>query len=64
MRRTTSRAWRRAAIALLTDPALHQRIRDGRTRKRLRYVFSAGLVVPMYEAYYERVGAGVVSDGR
>ena len=45
------------AIALLTDPVLHQTIADA-ARARVRDEFCVDRVVPMYERYYERVLAG------
>jgi L-malate glycosyltransferase len=50
-----------SGIALLSDPSLHQRIREA-ARVRVSHDFCADIVVPMYEACYQRVGAGVVAD--
>jgi N-acetyl-alpha-D-glucosaminyl L-malate synthase BshA len=50
-----------SGIAVLSDPALHQRIREA-ARSRVSHDFCADRVVPMYEACYQRVGAGVVAD--
>ena len=44
----------KAAIALLTDPALHKRFAKAGL-DRVRRHFCAGRVVPQYEAYYQEV---------
>ena len=44
-------------VALLTDPALHQSIASSAV-EMVRTRFCAQLVVPLYEAEYERVLAG------
>jgi L-malate glycosyltransferase len=47
----------RAAVALLSDDALHQRFaRAG--LDRVRRHFCSGRVVPQYEAYYQEVVEG------
>ncbi len=44
----------KAAIALLSDPALHKRFAKAGL-DRVRRHFCAGRVVPQYEAYYQEV---------
>jgi glycosyltransferase involved in cell wall biosynthesis len=44
----------KAAVALLSDPALHRRFAQAGL-DRVRRQFCAGRVVPQYEAYYEEV---------
>ena len=50
----TSSGMAEAAIALLTDPALHERFAQAGL-ERVRRHFCAGRVVPQYEAYYQEV---------
>jgi hypothetical protein len=44
----------KAAVALLTDAALHARFAKAGL-DRVRRQFCAGRVVPQYEAYYQEV---------
>jgi L-malate glycosyltransferase len=46
-----------SGIALLTDAALHRRISDAAVRS-VRERFCVDRIVPMYEAYYQRVVGG------
>ncbi|MEO7274610.1 MAG: N-acetyl-alpha-D-glucosaminyl L-malate synthase BshA [Vicinamibacterales bacterium] len=46
-----------SAVALLQDPALHQRVREAAV-KRVHRAFCAERVVPIYEAAYAQVIAG------
>lgn len=43
-----------AAVALLADPALHERFKD-QARRRAERSFRADMIIPQYEAFYEEL---------
>jgi N-acetyl-alpha-D-glucosaminyl L-malate synthase BshA len=52
----------RSSVALLTDPELHARVAAA-GRRTVCERFSSDLVVPQYEAFYERLLAGQTATG-
>jgi L-malate glycosyltransferase len=52
-----------SAVALLTDPALHQQVATA-ARDKVRRRFCEEKIVPLYEAYYEEVLAGKAAKAR